>query len=147
MRVFSSLVRLLSWVTACAVTLKPFITAGCSHFLEDTLSHRKLWLSYCTTHDLDYWQVGTGTQRESADRTLKDSVRAVSEPAIATLMLVGVRVSSTPYLPTSSRCRRYGWTLPSRIQTVNRSGNTRREQTTRIAKTKLGRREPIAHYA
>ena len=47
----------------------------------------------------------------AADRALHDCVDQVGEPAIATLMLAGVRIGGTPYLPTRFRWG-YGWPWP-----------------------------------
>jgi hypothetical protein len=38
-----------------------------------------------------------------ADNRLKECVAGVGEPAIAQLMMAGVRVGGTPYLPTEFR--------------------------------------------
>lgn len=89
-------------------TLKPFTTDGCSAFPDGTLWQNDLWLSCCTTHDLSYWKGGTYQQRLEADSALKQCVEKVGEPSIAALMLAGVRVGGTPYLPTKFRWG-YGW--------------------------------------
>jgi hypothetical protein len=51
---------------------------------------------------------GTKEERLKADHELRDCVAAVGEPKTAELMLRGVRVGGTPYLPTSWRWG-YGW--------------------------------------
>jgi len=89
-------------------TLKPFTTDGCSAFPNGTLWQNDLWLSCCTAHDLSYWKGGTYQQRLEADNALKQCVEKVGEPSIASLMLAGVRVGGTPYLPTKFRWG-YGW--------------------------------------
>jgi hypothetical protein len=91
--------------------LKPFTTDGCSVFPDGTLAHKELWLSCCTAHDLAYWQGGTYEERLQADQALEICVTQVGEPRIAKLMLAGVRVGGTPYLPTSFRWG-YGWPYP-----------------------------------
>lgn len=91
--------------------LAPFTSDGCSAFPDGTLSQRNLWLQCCTAHDRAYWQGGTYAEREAADDALRDCVDAVGEPEIAILMLAGVRVGGTPYLPTRFRWG-YGWPWP-----------------------------------
>ena len=93
---------------ASAKDLKPFTSDGCSAFPDGTLEQQELWLDCCTAHDLAYWQGGTYEQRLQADMDLQTCVAGVNEPAIAALMLAGVRVGGTPYLPTEFRWG-YGW--------------------------------------
>lgn len=88
--------------------IKPFTTDGCSAFPDGTAIQNELWLACCTAHDFAYWQGGTYQERVNADLALKTCVEQVGEPAIATLMLAGVRVGGTPFLPTKFRWG-YGW--------------------------------------
>ena len=88
--------------------IKPFTTDGCSSFPDGTKEHSELWLSCCSRHDLAYWQGGAAQQRVAADQQLKQCVEQVGEPSIAAIMLAGVRVGGTPYLPTKFRWG-YGW--------------------------------------
>jgi hypothetical protein len=101
-----------------AAGLKPFTTDGCSLFPEGTPEHKDLWLTCCTNHDLAYWMGGTSEEREKADQELKACVDKTGEPAIAQLMLAGVRVGGTPYLPTPFRWG-YGWSWPRGYQVLN----------------------------
>ncbi len=91
--------------------IKPFATDGCSAFPDGTLGHQSLWLSCCTAHDFSYWKGGTYEERIIADQALKACVEQVGEPTIAALMLAGVRVGGSPYLPTEFRWG-YGWPYP-----------------------------------
>ncbi len=91
--------------------LKPFVSDGCSVFPDGTFEQKELWLSCCIQHDYDYWQGGTRQQRLNSDETLKTCVAKVGQPEIAALMLAGVRVGGTPYLPTKFRWG-YGWSYP-----------------------------------
>ncbi|TPH13451.1 hypothetical protein [Litorilituus lipolyticus] len=91
--------------------LKPFTSDGCSAFPDGTFEQSQLWLSCCTAHDLAYWQGGTSNERLVADEALQQCVAKVGEPEIAQLMLAGVRVGGTPYLPTPFRWG-YGWSYP-----------------------------------
>lgn len=91
-----------------AEELRPFTSDGCSAFPDGTFEQNELWLTCCTEHDRAYWQGGTYSERVLADDRLQQCVAAVGEPEIATLMLAGVRVGGTPYLPTKFRWG-YGW--------------------------------------
>lgn len=107
-RAYVTLISLL--LAACTPTggLKPFTTDGCSAFPDGLPNHRELWLRCCTEHDRRYWLGGTYDERRTADKALRQCVAAVGEPAIARLMLRGVRVGGSPWLPTSFRWG-YGW--------------------------------------
>ena len=94
-----------------AENIKPFTSDGCSSFPDGTFEHNQLWLSCCTAHDYAYWQGGTYQERLVADKALQQCVAKVGEPHIANLMLAGVRVGGSPYLPTSFRWG-YGWSYP-----------------------------------
>ncbi len=87
---------------------RPFTSDGCSAFPDGTVEQNELWLSCCTAHDHAYWKGGTSAERALADDRLRQCVAAVGEPAIAAIMLAGVRVGGTPYLPTKFRWG-YGW--------------------------------------
>jgi hypothetical protein len=95
-------------LTTYADDLKPFTTDGCSSFPDGTIEHASLWANCCIRHDFAYWQGGTYEQRLAADEELESCVALAGEPTIASLMLAGVRVGGTPYLPTSYRWG-YGW--------------------------------------
>jgi len=92
-------------------TITPFISDGCSGFPDGTLQQQALWQRCCVIHDKSYWMGGSYEQRLAADEALKVCVEEVGEAEIAQLMLAGVRVGGTPYLPTSFRWG-YGWPYP-----------------------------------
>ena len=98
---FLILLTLLLSNKTSADTLKPFISDGCSYFPNGTFEQNKLWLSCCRKHDVDYWKGGTYQERIVSDMELKNCVSEVGQPEIAALMLAGVRVGGTPFLPTS----------------------------------------------
>lgn len=110
-RLFITSILLLVSGMLQADTLKPFTSDGCSAFPNGTIDQKHLWLKCCQRHDFDYWQGGTYQQRIASDKRLKVCVVQVGAPTIATLMLAGVRVGGTPYLPTSFRWG-YGWSYP-----------------------------------
>ena len=88
--------------------IKPFTSDGCSAFPDGTIEEENLWLACCKQHDLAYWMGGSSDERLTADKALKACVERVGEPEVAKLMLLGVRVGGTPYLPTKFRWG-YGW--------------------------------------
>jgi hypothetical protein len=104
------LIALLS-LPSLADELKPFKSDGCSSFPNGTLEQKELWLSCCQKHDFDYWKGGTYKERLDSDKALESCVSKVGEPEIALLMLAGVRVGGTPFLPTNFRWG-YGWPYP-----------------------------------
>jgi len=106
-----TLISFFSFFSFSADALKPFKSDGCSAFPNGTFKQQKLWLSCCEIHDFAYWKGGTYKQRIAADLELKQCVTQVGEPKIAILMLLGVRVGGTPYLPTNFRWG-YGWSYP-----------------------------------
>lgn len=91
--------------------LAEFTTDGCSMFPDGTLSNPTLWQACCIAHDVAYWQGGTIENRLTADNELKVCVAKLGQPEIAQLMMLGVRVGGTPYLPTPFRWG-YGWPFP-----------------------------------
>jgi hypothetical protein len=88
--------------------IQPFTSDGCSAFPDGTPEQQDLWLNCCVRHDHAYWKGGTYEERILADEALRECVAQVGEPEIAELMLLGVRVGGTPYLPTRFRWG-YGW--------------------------------------
>ena len=106
------MVAVSTMLMACSSNvIKPFTSDGCSAFPDGTLEQSDLWLICCTTHDRAYWKGGTYDERLQADKDLQACVEEVGEEEIALLMLVGVRVGGTPFLPTTFRWG-YGWPYP-----------------------------------
>lgn len=105
-----SLLFILALVPAIAFSgdLRPFTTDGCSAFPDGTSEHHSLWSGCCVHHDVAYWKGGTRDERRAADDALALCVASVGKPKTAKLMLAGVRMGGTPYLPTSFRWG-YGW--------------------------------------
>ncbi|MBV1877320.1 MAG: hypothetical protein KUG79_06735 [Pseudomonadales bacterium] len=99
-------------LTACrSNNIVLFTSDGCSSFPDGTLKQKDLWLTCCSAHDRAYWQGGTYDDRLQSDKALQACVQKVGEKEIALLMLAGVRVGGSPYLPTSFRWG-YGWPYP-----------------------------------
>jgi hypothetical protein len=91
-----------------AANIKPFTSDGCSAFPDGTITQKSLWLSCCKEHDVAYWMGGSSQERLAADKSLEACVERAGEPEVAKLMLLGVRVGGSPYLPTKFRWG-YGW--------------------------------------
>ncbi len=108
MRLILAISLLILSLSINAEEIQPFTSDGCSAFPDGTFTQNELWLSCCTAHDYAYWQGGTYDERLIADQALEQCVAKVGQPEIAALMLAGVRVGGTPYLPTSFRWG-YGW--------------------------------------
>lgn len=108
---FIFLLGVLSAAPCQAGDLKPFISDGCSSFPNGTAKQNDLWLACCIAHDRAYWAGGVYEERLAADKELRSCVEAVGEPQIAVLMMDGVRVGGTPYLPTRFRWG-FGWSYP-----------------------------------
>lgn len=104
------IINLFSMIAACQFSkpIKPYTTDGCSTFPEGTRQHRDLWHQCCTVHDQKYWVGGSYDERLQADLELRSCVQSVGEPAIAELMLAGVRVGGSPWWPSTFRWG-YGW--------------------------------------
>ena len=107
----TALIACILLTRGCAQELQPFTSDGCSSFPNGTLETKTLWLSCCTAHDSAYWQGGSYAERLQADKDLRSCVAQTGQPEIAQLMLAGVRVGGTPYLPTTFRWG-YGWPYP-----------------------------------
>ncbi|WP_444940601.1 FAD-binding oxidoreductase [Microbulbifer sp. ZKSA004] len=100
-------ISLLS-LEAFAQEIEPFTTDGCSAFPDGTFDQQELWLDCCIAHDYAYWKGGTYEEREQADKDLEGCVAGTGEEEVALMMLLGVRVGGTPFLPTPFRWG-YGW--------------------------------------
>jgi len=111
MRVIFTFLLLIMSSAVCAEPIKPFTTDGCSAFPDGNYQQQTLWRPCCTAHDYAYWQGGTYNQRLVADQALHHCVAQLGEPTIARLMLAGVRVGGSPFLPTPFRWG-YGWSYP-----------------------------------
>lgn len=111
MRLVFLVIFFLASIDVVADNIRPFTSDGCSAFPDGTFQQKELWLTCCTAHDYTYWQGGTYQERLNADKELHQCVAKVGEPHVAKLMLAGVRVGGSPYLPTSFRWG-YGWPYP-----------------------------------
>lgn len=117
-RAFLSAVLLLLPPSALSTEIRPFKSDGCSSFPDGTFLNNELWLPCCVAHDYAYWKGGTIRERVAADEALRQCVASLGEPEIAKLMLAGVKVGGTPYLPTSFRWG-YGWPFPRGYQALS----------------------------
>ena len=101
-------VLLLAGTSTLANDLAMFSTDGCSAFPEGSLEEAERWQDCCIAHDLAYWAGGSYADRSGADEALAECVADTGEPAIAKLMLAGVRAGGSPFWPTTFRWG-YGW--------------------------------------
>ncbi|MBN8430413.1 FAD-binding oxidoreductase [Microbulbifer salipaludis] len=110
--VFRHLPTLLLALSCCAeaAEIAPFTSDGCSAFPDGTIKQEALWLACCRAHDYAYWKGGSYEDRVAADDALKACVASTGEEEIANLMLAGVRIGGSPYLPTNFRWG-YGWPM------------------------------------
>lgn len=113
--VFWALALWLMASLAAADELKMFTSDGCSVFPDGTPEQQSLWLDCCVEHDLAYWRGGTKAQKKQADERLHQCVADIGKPDIANLMLAGVKVGGSPFLPTGYRWG-YGWPYPRGYQ-------------------------------
>ena len=111
---------------ATAGDLRPFTTDGCSSFPDGTSEHQSLWSACCVHHDVAYWKGGTYDERLAADEALAECVATIGKPKTAKLMLAGVRMGGTPYLPTSYRWG-YGWPFPRGYKALTEKEQTEAE--------------------
>lgn len=98
-------------LAGCNRQLQPFTSDGCSAFPDGTMADNELWLACCEKHDLAYWQGGSYTAKLQADNTLEQCVANIGKPEVAKLMLAGVAIGGSAYLPTTFRWG-YGWPYP-----------------------------------
>lgn len=112
-----TIVLFFSTAPVWASDIKPFTSDGCSVFPDGVFDYRALWLSCCIEHDRAYWKGGTYKQRIDADLALRKCVNEVGQPVIANLMLAGVRVGGSPFIPSKFRWG-YGWPFPSGYKTL-----------------------------
>jgi len=118
---------LLACNTSRADELAPFSTDGCSDFPDGTPSQKDLWRHCCVAHDKTYWAGGSRAERLASDYELEQCVAKVGEPALAKLMLAGVRVGGAPWWPTRFRWG-YGWPWPRSYRALS---DAEREQVRR----------------
>jgi len=93
---------------ACAASILPFTTDGCSRFPDGTWGEPTRWRQCCLDHDLAYWRGGSYAERLAADQTLQACLNSNGEPEVGALMLLGVRLGGSPWWPTPFRWG-YGW--------------------------------------
>lgn len=130
MNSFKKFATAIALTSVCACSdqpIKPFTSDGCSSFPDGTFSQGELWLQCCTAHDFTYWQGGTYTQRLDADKQLRQCVAQVGQKNIADLMLAGVRVGGTPFLPTDFRWG-YGWPYPRLYKEITKAEQAQIEE-------------------
>jgi len=94
-----------SWATA---RINPFVSDGCSRWMDGNWWKPEKWYKCCFVHDLSYWIGGSSEARLAADLELKSCVRAQGELIQSQVIYLGVRVGGGPEHNTSYRWG-YGW--------------------------------------
>jgi hypothetical protein len=84
--------------------LSPFVTDGCTMFLDGTPSKPGLWRPCCVEHDLRYWFGGSEADMNNTDLRLKECVQKLAGDYWATLIYNGVRAGH--YSPIKNK---YYW--------------------------------------
>lgn len=91
-----------------ADTLKPFITDGCTMFVDGTSSKPGLWRSCCVEHDLRYWYGGTESELDLADDQIKECVEKIAGKSWARVIYTGIRAGH--YSPIKNKYQwSWGW--------------------------------------
>lgn len=91
-----------------AISIRPFVTDGCSTFPDGTLADRQRWQDCCIAHDLAYWAGGTREDRKAVDEAFAQCIAEHSDIRLSEAMRIGVRFGGSPIFPTSYRWG-YGW--------------------------------------
>jgi len=89
-------------------TLAPFVTDGCTMFVDGPFYVQDSWLQCCESHDFAYWMGGASTEREAADVRLENCVAQKGYSFTGSLMYYGVRLGGGPQFSTPFRWG-YGW--------------------------------------
>lgn len=117
---FSLCLGLVLAVSACSddAGLRAFSSDGCSLFPDSSLISESDWCDCCFQHDVAYWKGGTRTERESADRLLRDCVQdKTGNSVLARSMYEGVRLGGSPYFYNWYRWG-YGWAYGRNYQAL-----------------------------
>jgi hypothetical protein len=89
--------------------LKPFISDGCTGFVDGTWDRPDLWKHCCFEHDLRYWFGGTERSLDSTDLELRSCVLDVAGESWANAIYRGVRLGH--HSPVKSKFHwSWGWT-------------------------------------
>ena len=91
-----------------ADTLKPFVTDGCTMFVDGTISSPGLWRSCCVEHDLRYWYGGSDSEMDATDNHIRDCVERVAGASWAKVVYTGIRAGH--YSPIKNKYQwSWGW--------------------------------------
>ena len=91
---------------AAELKLAPFVTDGCTMFMDGTTSEPGLWKACCVEHDLRYWFGGSDSEMDTTDLRLRSCVEKVAGPTWAKLIYNGVRAGH--YSPIKNKYY-WGW--------------------------------------
>jgi hypothetical protein len=88
--------------------LTPFVTDGCSLWIDGTPSQPGLWRHCCVLHDKAYWIGGTAQERRLADQALQTCVSDLGGQLMGNYMYSLVIPGGHPYWLMPYRWG-YGW--------------------------------------
>jgi hypothetical protein len=88
---------------------RPFVTDGCTDWVNGTKTQPNLWLHCCVEHDLHFWAGGTKEMRDTADLRLRDCVSETGAKTEAIIMYWGVRLGSISPIKYSSMAWGNAW--------------------------------------
>ena len=88
--------------------LRPFVTDGCSMWIDGPPNNPYLWRHCCVAHDRAYWLGGTRAERTQADEQLLACVTNLGGKAMGDYMHFFVSWGGSPFWLTSYRWG-YGW--------------------------------------
>jgi hypothetical protein len=97
-----------SQVNVSKNSLAPFVTDGCSMWIDGTPNQPWLWRHCCVAHDRAYWIGGTTDERRKSDQDLQKCVKDVAGQMMADYMYTLVIPGGSPYWMTPYRWG-YGW--------------------------------------
>ena len=99
----------LATVKAADLELHPFVTDGCTMFVDGTKREPNLWRHCCVEHDIRYWFGGDQKDIDQADFQLKSCVNKVAGKTWAELIYFGVRAGHINPIKFSYHWG-WGWT-------------------------------------
>ena len=83
---------------------KPFITDGCTFFIDGIPNTTTQWKTCCIKHDFRYWVGGTSKIMDYSDQELSRCIRTKTNSVISSIVYFGVRLGH--YSPIKNK---YKW--------------------------------------
>ena len=98
--------------------LKPFVTDGCTLFIDGPPRRPNLWRHCCVEHDLRYWLGGNLNDRNIADLRLRSCVEAASSKKWGDIIYWGVKTGQRSPIKFGHRWN-WGWLIARELITLN----------------------------